>query len=227
MNELFAPLLRSDIVGWKPAIVSVLLAFALAQLISGAYVWTFRGMSYSRSFVQSLALVSIVVCSLMLAIGNNLAAGIGVAGGLSLVRFRTSLRDPRDVVFVFAALAAGISCGLQAFAAAIIGSVVFILAAGVLHLTAYGARREFDGLVRFIASPDQQVEEAIVLALRQNAQSFVLVTLRSAAQGTVMEHAYQVSLPSLEQRSALVRALQEINSIRDVQLLLQEPTLDL
>jgi hypothetical protein len=93
------------------AAVSLLLAFGLAQAIAAVYVWTFRGMSYSAGFVQSLIIGATVAGMLMLAIGNSIAAGIGIAGGLALVRFRTALRDPRDMMFVFAALAAGITAG--------------------------------------------------------------------------------------------------------------------
>ena len=96
-----------------------------------------------------MALASIVTCMLMLAIGNSIAAGIGIAGGLSIIRFRTTMRDPRDMVFVFTALAAGIASGLQAYAAAIAGTAIFLVAALALDFTAFGARRHFDGLVRF------------------------------------------------------------------------------
>lgn len=225
MNELLAPALRTDLAGWQPVLFSILLAFALSQAVAAVYVWTFRGLSYSRGFVQTLALVSIVVCSLMLAIGNNLAAGIGVAGGLSIVRFRTSLRDPRDIVFVFASLAAGISTGLQAHAAAVTGTIAFLGAALLLHFSSFGARKSFDGLVRFYAPSGQ--EEAIAKILRAHTQRFVLVTLRAAAQGNVMEHAYQISIPELPARARLVRALQELEGVQDVSLLLQEPTLEL
>lgn len=225
MNELLTPMMRSDIVGWQPAMISILLAFALSQSVSAVYVWTFRGLSYSRGFVQTLALVSIIVCSLMLAIGNNLAAGIGVAGGLSIVRFRTSLRDPRDIVFVFASLAAGIATGLQAHSAAIVGTLAFLVAALLLHLTSFGARQAYDGLVRFYAASGQ--EEAIARILRLHTQRFVLVTLRAAAQGTVMEHAYQIAIPDLAARAKLVKELQNLEGVQDVSLLLQEPTLEL
>ncbi|NUQ76322.1 MAG: DUF4956 domain-containing protein, partial [Polyangiaceae bacterium] len=99
---------RGSPVGWREALVAMLLAFGLTQAIAGAYMLTFRGLSYSRTVVQGMATASIITCMLMLAVGNSIAAGIGIAGGLSAIRFRTTMRDPRDVVFVFASLAAGI-----------------------------------------------------------------------------------------------------------------------
>ena len=92
---------RPDIVDWRTALISITLAFALAQAVAFVYMRTFRGLSYSRTLVQGMALASIVTCMLMLAIGNSIAAGIGIAGGLSIIRFRTTMRDPRDMVFTF------------------------------------------------------------------------------------------------------------------------------
>lgn len=227
MIELLQPLGRTDAFEWRTAIIALLLAFGLTQAIAGVYMWTFRGMSYSRTTVQGMALTSIITCTLMIAIGNSVAAGIGVAGGLTAVRFRSSMRDPRDVVFVFASLSAGIAAGVQAYAAAIAGTAVFILAALALHFTGYGAHRQFDGLLRFTSPSDKSTEQAIAKALRDSCKSFALVTLREAAQGTLMEHAYQVSTAGAEEQAALVSALQSISGVVDVTLMLQEPTLDL
>jgi len=225
MMDWFEPLSRTDSFEWRTAVVSLLLAFGLTQAIAGAYIWTFRGMSYSRTVVQGMAMASIVTCMLMLAVGNSIAAGIGIAGGLTAVRFRASMRDPRDVVFVFASLATGITAGAQAYAAAIVGSGIFIAASLALHFTGYGSHRQFDGLLRFASPPG--AEEAISRSLRENTRSFALVTLRQAAQGSLMEHAYQISLPTAEVRASLVTALQGIEGVVDVTLMLQEPTLDL
>lgn len=219
--------MRPDIVDWRTALVSILLAFALAQAIAAAYMKTFRGLSYSRTLVQGMPLGAIVTCMLMLAIGNSIAAGIGIAGGLSIIRFRTTMRDPRDMIFVFVCLAVGIASGLQAYGAAIAGSTVFILASWALDFTAFGARQQFDGLVRFAVPPESEVHEDIPALLKEHCESFVLVTLREAAQGSLVEHAYQISIPNPAARNQLVLGLQKLTGVRDVTLLMQEPTMDL
>lgn len=227
MNDWLSPVYTVERAGWGAAALSCLVAFALTQVISWVYVWTFRGLSYSRTFVQGMALASIVTCSLMLAIGNNVATALGIAGGLSIIRFRTTMRDPRDMVFVFASLGAGIACGLQAYQAAITGTAVFLFAATLLHLTAYGSRQELDGLVRFAAPNTPETQGGITAVLRQHCRMFVLVTLRETAQGREMEHAYQVSIPDHEERAELVAALNRVAGVHDVSLLLQEPTMEL
>lgn len=210
----------------KHAALSLLLAFGLSQALGAVYVWTFRGMSYTAGLVHAIVVGSIVACMLMQAIGDSVAAGIGIAGGLAVVRFRTALRDPRDMVFVFAALGAGIAAGLGAHLAALLGTALFIAAIVMLTLTEFGSQRRFDGLLRFQLPVDGD-EVAVMATLRKNSDYFALVTLREVAQGQVMEHAYQVRLGDPRQRAALVRELERIPGVADLSLLLQEPTVEI
>jgi hypothetical protein len=209
----------------QTALVSVLLAAGLAQAVAGTYMVTFRGLSYSRSFVQGIVLGAIVTAMLMLAIGDSIAAGIGLAGGLSIIRFRTTMRDPRDMMFIFAGLGAGIVCGLRAFPAAIVGTTLFCVVALALHLVGYGFRYPFDGVLRFVAPP--AAGEGVRAALAANAPGAALVMLRAAAQGDLLEHAYQVRLPDPARQTALVGALQAVDGVRDVRLFLSDPTQEL
>ena len=209
------------------ALFSLLLAFLLSQTVGAVYVWTFRGMSYSRSFVQAVALGSVVAAMLMLAINNSIAAGLGIAGSLAIIRFRTAMRDPRDMVFVFAALGAGIASGLRAWYAATAGTLVFCLAAILLAWTGFGSQRVYDGLLRFNAAVSPEVEAAVSAALGRFSRNFALVTLRELSQGQAMEHAYQVSLGDSSSRIALVSALERIDGVQDISLLLQEPTVEI
>jgi hypothetical protein len=81
------------------------------------YEKTFLGLSYSRNFVQALVLSSVVAATVMQAIGDNVGRGLGMLGALSIVRFRTSFKDPRDIMFLFAAL------GLVSAAVSLLGAL--------------------------------------------------------------------------------------------------------
>jgi hypothetical protein len=226
MTELTS-LTDAEPASWQAAAFAMLLAFGLGQVIAALYMATFRGLSYSRAMVHGMALSSVVTCMLMLAVSGSIAAGIGVAAGLSAVRFRTRLRDPRDIIFVFAALGVGFACGALAFPAAILGTVTFALGSFALHFTGYGSRSQPDGLIRFVAPNGATTQAEIANVLGAHCRSFSLVTLREAAQGNAMEHAYQISARSLEERSMVVTGLQGVPGVRNVTLLLQEPTIDI
>lgn len=227
MIESLELVTQGGVLELRRTLMALLLAFGLGQVVAFVYMATFRGLSYSRTIVHSMAMGSVITCMLMLAVGSSVAAGIGVAGGLTAVRFRTSLRDPRDIIFVFAALAVGMASGIQAYAVAIAGTLVFAGGSLLLHYTGHGTRQQPDGLLRFIAPNVPEADAALVKVLRTHCKTFSLVTLREAAQGKAMEHAYQITVRAPELRSPLVLGLQAIPGVQDVALMLQEPTLDL
>ena len=94
-------------------IYTLTLAFILSSMIGWTYEKTFLGLSYSRNFVQGIVLSSVAAAMIMQAIGDNVGRGLGMMGALSVVRFRTSFKDPRDIMFIFASLGAGIGCGVM------------------------------------------------------------------------------------------------------------------
>ncbi len=217
---------HGDPLTFQAALVALLVTYCLTQALAGVYIWTFRGMSYTTGLVHAIVLGGLVACTLMMAIGDSIAAGIGVAGGLALVRFRTALREPRDMMFVFAALGAGIAAGLQAFPVAIVGTLAFALVAHTLAFSEFGAQRRIDGLLRFQLPPSSD-ESALSRILEKHTDYVALVTLREVGQGTALEHAYQVRIDDPSLRKSLVLELEKIPGIRSVSLLLQEPTVEL
>ncbi|MCA9322177.1 MAG: DUF4956 domain-containing protein [Planctomycetes bacterium] len=219
--------MQSDFgLSWQMVVVTLLVSFLLCQVISAVYIWTFRGLSYTRGFVVSVALTGVVATLLMLAIGDNLARGLGMLGTLAMVRFRSTLRDVRDMTFIFATLSVGIATGVQAYMIGIIGTVVFCLA--MLHLTfsPFGLRRQFDGLLRLNTPIDPDADEHLKTVLRQHCANFVLVNLREVSQGERLEQAYQIKLRDPVYREHLVAALRSINAVQDVSLLLQDRSLE-
>lgn len=211
----------------ESAVFALIGAFVLGQAIAAFYVWTYRGMSYTRSYVHAIAVGAVVACTIMLATSNNLAAGIGVAGSLSALRLRIALRDPKDMIFIFAGMAVGVACGLGAFAVAIAGTGVFCVAIGALTLTEFGQRQLFEGLLRFYAPADAETESAIRRVLTKYAGRFALTTLREVRQGAAMEYAYHLRTRRANDRIPLVRELEAIEGIDGVTLHYQDSAQEL
>lgn len=212
---------------WQHVMLSLLLAFVLGKAIALAYEWTYEGLSYQRSFVQALVLGALVSAMLMLAIGDNLARGLGILGTMALVRFRTNVRDARDMVFVFAALAAGIAAGVRAYPVAVIGTAVFCMSAGVLEWSPFGRRQRFDGMLRFWLPSKEADGEKIREILSEHCRRFVLVAVRDLAQGDTLEYAYQVTMRDQARQDRLVRALDALPGIGGLSLLLPDATTEL
>jgi hypothetical protein len=211
----------------KLALFSLIGALILGQVIAAIYVWTYRGMSYTRSYVHAISIGSVIACMLMQAANNNLAAGIGIAGSLSVLRLRIALRDPKDSLFIFAGVAVGVACGIHAFTVALAGTVVFGGTALGSALLEVGQKNVFEGLLRFYGPTDAGTEKSVTDILRKFAGRFALMTLREVRQGKAMEYAYHLRLKKTDDRIAMVRELESINGIDGVTLYYQDAAQEL
>ncbi len=122
------------------SVVRILLTLGLAFLI-GMYIFaiyrkTFSGVMYSKNFGVSLVMLAMITSFIILPITSNLALSLGMVGALSIVRFRTAVKDPIDTVYMFWSIAVGITLGAKFFLPAILASAVI----GVLMLLLSGMR---------------------------------------------------------------------------------------
>ena len=113
-------------------IQDIALRIAASALISVvifvSYWFTHVGTSYSRKFNVSLITLTVLTCTVMTVIGNNIALSLGMAGALSIVRFRTAIKDSRDTMYIFWAVIVGLCSGVGDFWTAVMGSgVVFVI----------------------------------------------------------------------------------------------------
>ena len=119
---------------------SLVWAFALSSLIAITHRITYSGPEYPKHLFQSLALGSIVAAMVMMAIGDSLARGLGAFGALAMIRFRTRIQDPRNILFIFASLSSGLAVGVYGFTIAFAGTILFCGMALVLHYTNFTTR---------------------------------------------------------------------------------------
>ena len=82
-------------------LMSLVLAFALAFIWATVYKRTHSGVAYTRSFFLTIMLIPPIVAMIMMAIGSNIALSLGLVGSLSVIRFRTVIKDPKDMTFLF------------------------------------------------------------------------------------------------------------------------------
>jgi hypothetical protein len=133
----------------EEAALALLLAFVLSQAAAWIYMYTHQGLSYSRAFVQSIIMLSIILALGMMIIGNNFAIAFGLVGALSVIRFRNILKDTRDTAFIFFALINSMACGTRNYGLAVLGAGAFCLLTLYLYWTGFGSRHQGDGFIRF------------------------------------------------------------------------------
>jgi len=206
---------------------TLLLTFVLTFIYASVYQRTFSGFSYSRTFIQSLILGSIVSCGLVMAVGDSLARGLGVMGTLTIIRFRTLVRDPRDAMFLFACLATGIACGAGMITVAVAGTIIFNGVVFLLHVAPFFSRRNYEGMLRFAVPKDAVVKDAVDRLLMVMCESFTLVSMRNAVQGELIEYSYQIRLRDSSYQRDIIKGLSEIEGISDPLLMMQRSTVEI
>lgn len=129
MKELLVSVLEQNRTLSTEAIILYIVSAALISIaIYVSYWYTHVGTAYSRKFNVSLVTLTILTATVMTVIGNNVALSLGMVGALSIVRFRTAIKDSRDATYIFWAIIVGIACGAGDYLVAIVGSsVVFIV----------------------------------------------------------------------------------------------------
>lgn len=115
-------LLRVDLAPVQ-ILLSFSLAFGLAFLWATVYRKTHSGVAYTRSFYLSLVLIAPSIAMIMMAIGSNVALSLGLVGSLSIVRFRTVIKDSKDMTFLLVAIGIGLCCGASAWMVGLMGTI--------------------------------------------------------------------------------------------------------
>jgi len=208
-------------------LLSLVLAFVLGQILAWVYYFTHSGLSYSKAFVQSLVLVTVVVAMVMAVIGNNIVTAFGLMGALAIIRFRNVLKDTRDIVFIFCALVVGMAAGTQRYAIAIAGTILLSLIALYLYLVSFGSRRPHNGFLRFSLPGHIGPDHPIPVILKRFCGSFTLISAQDTGFGSpLVEYAYQLMIRSARKNEQMLAELGKIEGIENVSLTMQEQLLE-
>ena len=167
--------------------IALLLAFAIGVGIFLVYKKTYKGVMYSATFGVTLIALTMITTLVILAVTSNVVLSLGMVGALSIVRFRTAIKDPLDIAFLFWAIAAGIVLAAGLVPLAVIGSI-FI----GLILILFVNHRSNDQPYLAVIGLESQAEKEVMSALQQGAKKQVIKTKSLTAAG--MELTVEVRL---------------------------------
>ncbi len=200
---------------------TVLCSFVLASLIAFTYEKTSRKVARPDHYIQALVLVAIVAATVMQAIGDSLARGLGMLGALAIIRFRTTLRDPRHMAFMFASLASGISCGVYGFVIAITGTGGFCIAAFLLRFTPFSKKQRLIGLLQLQMPHGEDDIKTLESILKKHCEDFALKRYKvyaSEKKHHIVDYEYTVRLEKEQAGWFLSNELKSIPEIGSVRL---------
>ena len=127
-EKIFSLFTNPSDMTWEQILMNIGVAALLGFFVFISYYRSHRGTIYSKKFNASLVILTVLTGTVMTVIGNNIALSLGMVGALSIVRFRTAIKDSRDTVYIFWAIIIGICCGVGDYLVASVGSaVVFVV----------------------------------------------------------------------------------------------------
>ncbi len=206
--------------------VNMALAIALGIIISLVYRYTHKGLSYSQSFVLTLVFVSVIVSAVMMIIGNSLARAFALVGALSIIRFRTVVKDTKDTAYVFFALAAGMASGTSNyFIAGILTAAVSALAV-VLHHLNFGALYKSEFILRFQYDRDSGKGEGYLDVLKKFAKRSNLLHVEPSGDGRFITVTYDIILKENVESEDFSSQIAKSGGVAEVTLIASKSDVD-
>ena len=147
-------------------VIALLLAFLIGLFIYFIYQKTYRGVMYSASFGITLVALTMITTLVILAVTSNAVLSLGMVGALSIVRFRTAIKEPLDIAFLFWLIAAGIVLAAGLIPLAILGSAVI----GIMLIFFVNRKTYTRPYIVVLRCRDHQAEEAAVALLEENVE---------------------------------------------------------
>src|SRR6266567_6165825 len=207
---------------WPAMLLGLLLAFACGHVIAWVYMLTHSGLSYSRSFVNALIVMPVLVALVMMVLANNLITAFGMMAVFAIVRFRNILRDTLDTSYVLIVIVLGMATGTQKFASAILGTALASVALLYLWYTSFGSRHRYDLIVNL--HWNRSVKELIDLrrVLDRHSWKAHLASQRSHEGYEGTDLSYRLRLRDANRVEDLLTELRQVTGVSRVTSMMAE-----
>lgn len=206
-------------VGVWQVLIALGMSFFLSLVLAYVYRQTHRGVSYSVSFVHTMVLMAITVALIMEVIGSNIARAFSLVGALSIIRFRTAIKEPRDVGFLFATMAVGMACGTGFHDLAVAFTLFVAPVVYFLYRFKIGAQPTSEVLLKVQLQETLDHRSAFQETFYRLLRDHALLSIETIQGGTALELVYSVHLKPETKEGELIDAVRQVNQNRKVVLL--------
>ena len=211
-NDIFKSSFLENIgsVSLVDMVLALVLAFGLGLFIFLVYKKTFSGVMYSSSFAVTLVALTMITTLVILAVTSNVVLSLGMVGALSIVRFRTAIKEPLDIAFLFWSIAVGIVLAAGLIPLAVLGSVVI----GCMLLIFVNRKSRFDPYIAVLQCDGQDSEARAEEFLRQNTRRCVVKS--KTVQKDAVELNLEIRLK--DENTGFINTLADLPGIRSAVL---------
>ena len=208
-------------------VINMALACVLGLIVSVVYKTTHKGLSYSQSFMLTVIFVTVVVSMVMMVIGNSLARAFALVGALSIIRFRTVIKDTKDTAYVFIALASGMAAGTSSYFLACAGVIIVSAMAMVLHKMNFGSIVKSEVILRFRATTEAaRLYQVILDAFTRHANLLQIDPSGDKDNARTVFMTFDVIMKKDEAIDEMVMALSEVDGISELKVIASKTDVD-
>jgi uncharacterized membrane protein YhiD involved in acid resistance len=208
-------------------VINLLLSFIFGLIISLVYKFTHKGLSYSQSFMITNVFVSVIVCMVIMIIGNNLARAFTLVGALSIIRFRTVVKDTKDTAYIFWSLASGMATGTGSYFLALAGNIILSLIAYILFKTNYGSIVKSEFILQFrIQSGDKNISEKYNKILSKYTKTQTLLSSESADDKKSIKVSLDIIMKNDLDQNNLVKEISSLDGLSEVVIIAAKTDID-
>ena len=198
LDSLTAALTSSDSAAALTTVPDAMIAMGFALLfgfiISLCYLKTNRALTSQHGFALTLIMLPVILAIIILFVGNDVARAFSLAGTASIIRFRSAPGEPKDIGFIFFALASGLSCGVGMYLAGAIFTVFLSVVVLILDRVRYGQKRNLPQTLKITVPEDLNYKDAFTEILENNTENYALKRVKTTDLGSLFEVNYQVVL---------------------------------
>lgn len=191
-------------------LLALAISFAIGLFIMVVYKKTFKGVMYSNSFCVSLLALTLVTTLIILAVTSNVILSLGMVGALSIVRFRSAIKEPLDIAFLFWAVAVGIVLGAGLLPLAIVGSIVI----GIALMIFVNKDTKDNPYILVINLDNDQCENSILNFVKEKCKKYIVKSKTVSVNG--IEVSLEIRLNDMS--TEFINTISNVQGVRNAVL---------
>ena len=198
-------------------IINIVLAFLIGLVIAVVYKNTHKGLSYSSSFTFTLVLLAVAGSILMMIVGNSLARAFSLFGAFSIIRFRTAVKESKDIAFVFISLILGMAVGTNNYTIALVSTALIIAVILILTKRRFGVADRTDQILT-LEFPSRLSTDKLMAVFKANLATHQLANLLAFESDDKLEMTYNIRLKPQVKPTHLFKQLKQVKGVDKLRL---------
>ncbi len=223
MNEIAEHIFLFELTPFE-AFVNLFFALLCGVIVATIYRFSYRGVNFSSNNVIAIIMLALITTLVIMVIGSNLARAFGLVGAMSIIRFRTAVKDTQDIMFIFFALAVGLACGASMYFIALLGTVFIGAAAWIAVELLEENPRKREYLLQVYSQKSEQDGGQVQQVIDDFVKSKKLINIKSIgdSEKDLVELSYYIKFKRKIEPTTLLSNLRQIPFVQKVNLFFDE-----